>query len=377
MVTSQPFEHVDTIVIGAGQAGLSAGYHLSRRGIPFVILDGERRIGDPWRRRWDSLRLFTPARYDGLDGMPFPAPPHSFPTKDAFADFLERYAERFDLPVRTSARVTRLTRVGGHFVVEGAGFRIEANHVIVAIANYQQPRVPAFAGDLDGRIAQLHSSDYRNPAQLPAGDVLIAGAGNSGSEIATELARDRRVWVAGRDTGHLPFRLAGRPARVVLLPLVLRGLFHRVLTRSTPLGRRVRARILHRGGPLIRVTPDALRRAGVQRTPRVAGVAHGRPQLDDGRVLDVAAVVWCTGFHPGFSWIELPVFGPDGDPQQDAGIVPTEPGLYFLGLHFQYALSSGMIHGVGRDAARIAGHIAARAAAEPPPRVSARVAAVV
>ncbi|RPI52767.1 MAG: FAD-dependent oxidoreductase [Acidobacteria bacterium] len=350
-------ERVNTIVIGGGQAGLSTGYHLQRRGVPFLILDACDRVGDVWRRRWDSLRLFTPARYAGLDGMRFPAPPHSFPTKDEMADFLETYARTFALPVRSGVRVERLSRQDTGFLVVAGAERFEAENVIVAMSHYQRPRIPPFAADLAPDIVQMHSAEYRGPSQLRPGGVLLVGAGNSGAEIALEVARSHETWLAGRDPGHVPFRIDGFLARWLLVRLVLRVLFHRILTVATPLGRAVRPKVLHVGGPLIRVKPKDLDAAGIQRAGRVVGVRNGLPLLADGRVLDVANVIWCTGFHPGFSWIDLPVFGPDGEPQHDRGVVRDQPGLFFVGLHFLYAFSSTMIHGVGRDAARIAAEV--------------------
>ena len=175
-------ERFDVIVIGGGQAGLSVGYYLAQRGLRFVILDANERIGDSWRKRWDSLRLFTPARYNGLHGMPFPAPPNSFPTKDAMADYLEAYAAHFELPVRMGVKVDRLWRDEDRYVVTAGDVELEAEHVVVAMSNYQSRRVPAFADELSPEIVQLHSSEYRSPSQLRAGDVLLAGAGNSGSE---------------------------------------------------------------------------------------------------------------------------------------------------------------------------------------------------
>jgi putative flavoprotein involved in K+ transport len=368
MQGTRSFESVETIVIGGGQAGLSVGYHLARRRRRFVILDASARIGDAWRNRWDSLRLFTPARYDGLAGMPFPAPPHSFPTKNEMGDYLEAYARRFELPVRTGVKVDRLAREGSRYVVTAGDRRFEAAHVVVAMSNYQAPRVPTFASDLAPRIVQLHSSAYRNPGQLRQGDVLLVGAGNSGSEIAMELAPSHHVWMSGRDTGHVPFRIDGLSGRL-MVPLVLRVLFHRILTVSTPMGRKVRPKVISQGGPLIRVKPKGLADAGVGRVPRVAGVRGGLPVLEDGRVLDVANVIWCTGFHPAFSWIDLPIFDEHGEPRHDRGVVSGEPGLYFVGLHFLYSFSSSMIHGVGRDAERIAGTIEARARSAAPERV--------
>ena len=353
-----PYE-TSTIVIGAGQAGLSVGYHLSRLGLPFVILDAGKRIGDPWRHRWDSLRLFTPAAYDGLHGMRFPAPPHYFPTKDEMADYLEGYAKKFDLPVRLGMRVDRLARENGRFVVTAGNHRFEADNVVVAMSSYQQPKIPDFAGELDPEIVQMHSADYRNPSQLRAGDVLLVGAGNSGSEIAMELSRTHRVWMSGRDTGHVPFRIQTRAARYLFMPIVLKFVFHRILTINTFIGRADRRKKLNVGGPLIRVKPKDLIAAGVKRAPRMTGIHDGKPVLEDGRVLDVSNVIWCTGFHPGFSWIDLPVHG-EVEPRHKGGIVESEPGLYFVGLHFLYAMSSTMIQGVGRDAERIAKAIWAR-----------------
>lgn len=351
---------MNTVVIGGGQAGLSVGYHLSRHGIPFVILDASARVGDTWRHRWDSLRLFTPARASALDGMPFPAPPFSFPTKDAMADYLEAYATRFALPVRSGVRVDRLSRAGAKFLIVAGDTRVEADNVVIAMGQHQRPRRPAFAADLRPDIVQLHSFEYRSQAQLRPGDVLIVGAGNSGAEIAVETITSHRTLLAGRETGHVPFRVDGLAARLVLSRLVLRVVFHRVLSLATPIGRRIRPKMLHRAAPLIRTRPKDLAAAGVERVAKVVAVRDGLPLLEDGRVVDVANVVWCTGFDSGFSWIDLPVFGPDGFPQHDAGTVAAEPGLYFVGLPFLYAFSSEMIHGVGRDAARIASAIADR-----------------
>ncbi len=359
---------IQTVVIGGGQAGLSVGYHLARRGLEFVILESHRRVGDSWRQRWDSLRLFTPARFDGLVGMRFPAPSDTFPTKDEMADYLEAYAAHFNLPVQIGVTVDRLMRRGAVYAVSAGDRQFEADHVIVAMSDYQRCRVPSFARDLDPTIVQLHSADYRNLSQLRPGGVLVVGAGNSGADIALEAARGgHRTWMSGRDVGHVPFRIDGFAGRLLLVRLVLRGLFHRVLTVNTPIGRKLRSKLLSMGGPLIRVKPKDLERAGVERVARTAGAQNGQPVLEDGRVLDVANVVWCTGFHPGFSWIDLPIFGNDGRPVQERGVVVNEPGLYCVGLMFLYAASSVMIHGVGRDAEYIASAVydrtrAARAA---------------
>jgi putative flavoprotein involved in K+ transport len=348
-------ERVETIIIGAGQAGLSVGYHLARRGRPFLILEANERVGDSWRTRWDSLRLFTPARYDSLDGMPFPSAPGYFPTKDEMGDYLASYASHFALPVRTGQPVTSLTREGDRYLVATDSGRYEAKHVVVAMATFQRPRFPEFATDLGPSIVQLHSSEYRNLTQLQPGGVLVVGAGNSGAELALETVRGgHETWVSGRDVGRIPFRFGGLP-RTLLMRVMLRFVFHRLMTTDTPIGRRARPKMLaHATAPLIRATPDVLAGAGVHRVARTAGAQDGRPLLEDGRVLDVTNVIWCTGYQPGFSWIDLPVFDANDEPRHDRGVVRYEPGLYFVGLHFLYAMSSTMIHGVGRDANHVA-----------------------
>jgi putative flavoprotein involved in K+ transport len=330
-----------------------------------VILDAQQRVGDSWRQRWDSLRLFTPARFDALDGMPFPGDPDRFPTKDEMADYLESYAERFAMPVHSGVRVDRLSREGDRYVAVAGGRRYEAAHVVVAMASYQRPRVPEFARELDPGVLQIHSSDYRRLSQLRPGAVLVTGAGNSGAEIAIEAVREHETWMSGRDVGQVPFRIHGLPAKLFLARFVFRVVFHRILTLGTAVGRKVAPGMHSKGGPLIRTRPGDLAAAGVRRVPRVAGVKNGKPLLEDGRVLDVANVVWCTGFHPGFSWIDLPVFDAHREPIQERGVAAGEPGLYFVGLFFLYALSSTMIHGVGRDAEHVAEAVASRVRSRP------------
>ena len=359
-------ERIETVIIGGGQAGLSVGHHLARRGRPFVILDANQRVGDGWRRRWDSLRLFTPARYDGLAGLPFPAPPRSFPTKDQVADYLEAYAARFQLPVRTGVRVDRLTKADGGFLATAGDRSWEAANAVVAMASFQVPRIPAYAPELDPGVLQLHAGSYRNPSQLQEGGALVLGAGNSGAEIALEVAGRQATWLAGRESGHVPFRIDSAVARRILLPVLFRFVGHRVLTVDTPIGRRLRPRLLAHAAPLVRVKPKDLAAARIQRVPRVVGVHHGHPLLADQRVLEVANVIWCTGFGPDFSWIDLPLFDEnDHEPTHHRGIVANQPGLYFVGLHFLYAMSSGFLPGIDRDAKHIVHAILARAGPTP------------
>jgi putative flavoprotein involved in K+ transport len=349
-------ERFDTVIIGGGQAGLAVAYHLERRGKPAVILDENERTGDSWRTRWDSLRLFTPAKYDGLPGWRFPARRWSFPTKDEMADYLEAYAARFGLQVRTGVKVDRLSKENGRFAVASGPRRFEADNVIVATGAHRTPQVPGFARELDPRIVQLHSSEYRSPTQLRDGGVLLVGLGNSGAEIAFELVRTHPTWLAGKEVGEIPVRHGSVPARFVLP--VIRFLGHHILTKGTPIGRKAGPKVATGGTPLIRVKTDHLVEAGVERVARVAGVRDGLPLLEDGRILDVANVVWCTGFRQDFSWIELPIFAGNGEPRHDRGVVEGEPGLCFMGLIFQYSITSDVLPGVGRDAERIAKHVA-------------------
>lgn len=356
-------EYVGTLVIGGGQSGLAVGYHLGQRGVPYAIVDANERIGDAWRKRWDSFRLFTPNRMNGLPGMPQTGFRWRFPSKDEMADYLAAYADRFDIPVQTGVRIERLTRVGDRFVAIAGGRRLEADDVVVAMSSWQVPRVPEFADRLDPAITQLTTADYRNPDVLPGGPVLVVGVGNSGAEIALELSRTRDVLLSGSDNGVIPFRPESVWARV-MMPIVGRLVFHRVLTSRTPIGRKARPKLRESGEPLLRVKPGDLEAAGVERVARVAGVRDGGPELEDGRRPQVAAVVWCTGFAPDFSWIDLPVFD-DGatEPRHRSGIVEELPGLYFVGLKFLHSVSSEQIHGVGRDAERVAAAIEARRSA--------------
>ena len=350
---------VQTIVIGGGQAGLAVGYHLAQRGLPFLILDGNKRIGDAWRNRWDSLRLFNPARYAGLPGLRFPARGDAFPTKNQMADYLGDYVQRFHLPVQNSIKVDRLWRESDRFRMTAGNRHFESENVVVAMANYQHPRIPAFAHELDHKIVQLHSHDYRNPSQLKPGGVLIVGVGNSGADIGIEVARSHPTWISGKESGHIPWAIDSFVARFFLFRIV-RFVGHHVLTVKTRIGRKLRPKLLHQAPPLVRVKPRDLTDAGIERVPRTVGVKNGLPLLADGRTLEVKNVIWCTGYHHGFPWIDLPIFDEIGDPIHELGIVRKVPGIYFVGLNFLYSMTSATLMGVGRDAERVVNAISLR-----------------
>ncbi len=359
-------ERHEVVIIGAGQAGLAAGYHLARRGIEFLILEDHDRIGDNWRTRWESLRLYSPAAVDGLPGTRFPGKRTAFPSGREMGDYLESYASTWKLPVKTGVHVDALRRRDDGrdgFVVDAGDQRFEADQVIVATGAFQSPRVPDFADQLDPGIRQLHSSAYRSPSQLQDGPVLVVGASHSGGDIAMEAAvAGHPTVLAGRIHGQLPVPLESRRGKVIMPVMFL--LAKHLLTIRTPIGRKMAPFIRMGGGPLLRVRRPDLDRAGVERSEaRVQGVSGGQPVLGDGRAIDVSNVVWCTGFRPDFSWIKLPIADPDGWPMQSRGVVGSAPGLYFLGLLFQYSFTSMLVAGAGRDAAFVVDRLAKRAQA--------------
>ena len=361
-ITHRDIEQVGTVVIGGGQAGLVTAHGLAAQGHSFVVLDAAERTGDSWRNRWDSLRLFTPGRYDGLPGLAFSARRHRAPTKDQMADYLEAYAAHFSLPIRHGVHVTGVSTWDGRFTVTTDRGRLAADNVVVATGASHRPWTPDFASELDPAILQLHSSDYRRPDQLRPGGVLLVGAGNSGAEIALDIAATHDTWLAGRHPGHVPFRIDTVAARLLLIRLV-RFVGHRVLTFGTPVGRKVLPKMSSGGDPLVRVKPRDIASAGVHRVGRVVGVAKGRPVLEDGEVLDVGNVVWCTGFRHDYPWIDLPVLDDAGRPRHERGVVAEAPGLYFVGMEFQYAATSGTVTGTCRDAGYVLKQIAKRSRA--------------
>jgi putative flavoprotein involved in K+ transport len=354
-------ERFDTVVIGGGQAGLSAGAYLARTGRSFVILDGHERIGDNWRERYDSLRLFTPAHSVALPFDRYPRRGSHAPTRDEFADYLEGYVERSRLPVRTGVWVERLQREGETYVIDAGEARYESANVIVATGAHREARVPALSGRLDPSISQLHSTGYRNPSQIPDGPVLVVGAGNSGADISLELARSHEVWLSGPERGHIPADIDGWIGREIGARIFI-FLGRHVLTERTPIGRRVKRKELGQGDPLVRVKPKQLLAAGVHRVGKTVDVREGLPVVEEGSALEVATVIWCTGFRHDLSWIDLPIFQEDGQPRHERGVATDERGLYFVGLPFQFAAASDVLPGVGRDAAYVVKQLDRRAA---------------
>ena len=356
--------HFDTVIVGGGQAGLAVGYYLSKLGQSFVILDAHERMGDNWRERYDSLRLFTPAKHDALPGMPFPASRYTFPTGCQFADYLESYAARMRLPILTGVRADGLRTAddGTGFYLTAGQRRFTADQVVVATGMHQLPSVPGFASQLDPGIVQLHSSEYHNPSQLLPGDVLVVGAGHSGADIALEAASAHRTWLSGPVRGQISLNIESRAARPLWWLLWFAA--HHLLTMRLPPVRGTQPAAHGQGGPLVRVRLPQLAAAGVRHVnSRTAGVRDGLPVLEDGQVMNVSNVIWCTGFRHDFSWIHMPVTGERGWPRHERGIATEVPGLYFVGLPLQYSFSSMLVGGVTRDARYVAKRAAASASA--------------
>lgn len=354
-------ERLGTVIIGAGQTGLATAYFLGKAGVPCVVLDEHARVGDQWRQRYDALLLNTPAQYDGLPGQPFGAAHGSYPSGADMGDHLERYAHDKAIEVRGGVVVRSVDQqADGSWRLTTSDGDILAENVVVACGAEQLPKVPDFAADLDPGIRQLHSSGYRNPGQLLPGPVLVVGAGQSGADLALEIVgAGHETWLAGRAMPEIPVPFGSRRLRLGL-PVMFFMAKH-VLTVRTPMGRRMQPQIRRGGAPLLRVRRSDLAAAGVHLIEaRAVGVQDGRPVLADGTVLDVANVVWCTGFRQEFGLVRPDPTGEDGYPR-DNGIVTDLPGLYYVGLLFQTAFASMLIVGAGTDAKRVAAHIAARA----------------
>jgi putative flavoprotein involved in K+ transport len=364
--------HVPTVVIGAGQTGLSTAYFLTRAGHECLVVHEHDRVGDQWRQRYDSLRLNTPAKWDSLPGTRFPAPRFSFPTGRDVGDYLERYVETHGIEVANRTLVRGVERCpNGTYEVTTDRSVLHADAVVVATGGEHHPNVPELAARLDPGIRQIHSGHYQNPSQLLPGPVLVVGASQSGADLALECVRaGHDTWLSGAVKGEVPVDIESFRAK--LAAPVLWFLANRVLTDRTRRGRALKARVRAGGTPLIRVRRADLDAAGVHRVEsRTTGVVDGRAELADGTVLDVANVLWCTGFRQDFSFITPSVTGEDGWPRDDGGVVPESPGLYFVGLLFQRGFYSMFIGGAGRDAQHIAKQILSRADRRPAPRPAA------
>jgi putative flavoprotein involved in K+ transport len=352
MTTTDSMKSLDVIVVGGGQAGLAIAYHLEGQGARFLVLDAGSEVGESWRTRWDSLRLFTPAQHDALPGMPFPARDDEYPTKDMVADYLRDYAVRFALPVRLGCPVYRVEQEVGGFVVHTAHGLLRAHQVVIATGPFQAPILPSMAADLSGDVVQLHSATYRRPGDLPTGPVVVVGAGNSGRQIAEELAATHDVTLAvGTAPPQLPQRFLGRD---LFWWLTRTGLMSKTL--ESRLARRMRGRgDLVIGSPLRR-----LRRAGVKLRPRVVSITADEVRFQDETAVRAATVVWATGFRADYSWVDVPgAFDAEGRPRHERGI-SAAAGLAFVGLPWQHTRGSALLGFVRHDAAWVAAQLGAQ-----------------
>jgi putative flavoprotein involved in K+ transport len=338
-------ERFDVVVIGGGQAGLAVSHYLARRGLRFVILEAAPRVGDSWRSRWDSLVLFSPARYSELPGVRFPGDPDRYPGKDEMGDYLDLYSRKLDLPVRLKSHVRSLSRAEGRYAASVDGTAYEAPAVIVATGGFQRPRVPGFASELAPDVVQVHSAEYKRPDQLPPGPVMVVGGAASGLQIANELADEREVYLSvGSRVPSLPDFVLGKDVFWWLdhLPLMR-------ITIDTRPGKRMSRRPLIKGESLRKLS----RRDTVERLDRAVD-ARGRAIVcRDGRAVEAPTVVWATGFRPDYSWIDIPAFDDTGSPIHSRGVTES-PGLYFLGMRWQHSLGSSLIGWVRHDAEFIA-----------------------
>ena len=348
-ITSDTRPALDVLVVGAGQAGLSLAWFLEQAGARYLLVDAHHDVGASWRSRWDSLRLFTPARYDALPGSTFPGDPDAHPTKDQVADYLASYAETNAFPILSGTTVQRVTRHHDAFEVATSQGAIRAARVVVATGAFHTPRVPDIA-DGFGTTPQVHSSEYRRPADIPAGTVLVVGAANSGLQIAEDLVATHRVVVAvGTRPPVVPQRIAGRDLFwwLTRTRLIDAG-------ATSLLARRMRAR----GDLVVGTRPAQLERRGVAFRPRLAAADGGVARFSDHSTLRPDAVIWATGYRPDYGWLDIPdVTDADGQPRHDQGRSLAADGLWFLGTPWQRARGSSLLGFVQRDARYVASHL--------------------
>jgi putative flavoprotein involved in K+ transport len=365
-----PEKHYEVVVIGGGQAGLAVGYYLAEQGRQFAILERANDVAPAWGDRWDSLTLFTPRRYDSLPGLDFPGEPDGYPSRDEVIAYLRSYAARFDLPLELGTAARRLTREGARFAIATDDDQLTADQVVIATGPFQNPRSPEFASGLDPAVVQLHSTGYRDADDLPAGRVLIVGGGNTGYQIAEELAATHDTHLAvGTRQMTLPQRLFGRDA---FYWLTKTGLIYKSV--ETRLGQRMSTK-----ETLVGYSPRKLKRLGVSFHGRAVSATGRTVGFEDDDALDPDVVVWATGFQTDYSWIDLPLTDADGRVKHVRGVTDIA-GLYMVGMQWQFTRGSALLGFVKDDAAFIAeqigSHVTAPRAVQAAPSINAPTTAV-
>lgn len=339
-----------TLIIGAGQAGLAMGFYLQQKHVPFLILDGASEIGASWRNRYDSLQLFTPARFSQLPGLTFPLPADHLPTKDDMADYLVKYAQHHQLPVSLNQKVKMLTREDGQFIIHcQSGKTFKTRHIVIATGPHQIPFIPVVNLE-DIQLKMIHSRDYKNPDQVPAGNTLVVGGGNSAADIASELADKHKVTISTRHKLHF--------TSLYFLHQNLVWWSHQFKIMYLPADSLPGKLLKKWGEPIFgKKLQQKIRQGKVNEVQEIEKVNKKKVYFKNGERQEFTSIIWATGYNLDFSWISIPaLFDGKGAPIHHKG-VSSIPGLYFMGLEWQRSRSSALITGVGRDAAYISQRI--------------------
>lgn len=339
-----------TVIIGAGQAGLAMGYYLKQINQSFIILDKNQNIGDEWRKRYDSLVLFTPRMYSSLPGLLLKGDPHDFPVKDEIVQYLNQYVDAFQLPVQLQTEVKRVWKEYNHFYVQTIDEVYEAENVIIASGPFQTPNIPGFAQQLSSDILQMHSSQYKNPADLIEGNALVVGGGNSGAQIAVELSNERETYLSvSQKMKFFPLKIGKKSIFWWFDKLgILKAPSHSWIAKKIQAG----------GDPIFgSELKGALASGAVIQKSRTVDGDDTAIRFQDQTKLEVQNIIWATGFSLDYSWLEVKeVLNDRGRPLHKRGVTQVD-GLYFLGLPWQYRRGSALLQGVGEDAKYIAEHI--------------------
>lgn len=343
----------NTIIVGGGQAGLAMGYYLKKRGQNFIILDAHTKVGDSWRIRYDSLKLFTPRSHSSLPGLKLAGDQNGYPTKNEIADYLEDYQKKFDIPISLNNKVTQVIKEGGVFKISTTSKEpYFCKNIIIATGPFQVPFIPELSESLGSDIYQCHTVDYKNPSQLKEGQTLIVGGGNSGMQITTELAKKTgQVNLAlGKKPKFFPYTILSKS---IFWWLSILGIMR--FTIRSKIGQKIK-----KNDPIIgKEIKPLIRNQEVKIFPRAMNASKDTVFFKGGQSICPKNIIWATGFKNDYRWISLDnkaVFDEKGYPIHTRGVT-AEAGLYFIGLSWQYRRGSALLLGVGEDAKYLAGII--------------------